>query len=814
MLIHQIRYTLRTLRRSPGFTAMAILTVALGVGANTAVFSVVDGVLLRPLPYAHPDRLVKLSEVPASRRASAARFGIAAANLEHYRLARSFEGLAGYNRMSRTLTGSGEPVQVLGEEVTTDLFGLLGAPAALGRVFGPDEDDPGRRGVVILTYAFWHAKFGGDRAILGRTLTFNGEPYSVIGVMPQGFRALSEHRSGYTISFFMPAAFDAAAAGATRRSISVVGRLQPDASIERAREELSSLSADLGRRSPETHRDLTAVITPLHDAIVGDVRPSLLVMLGAVGLVLVIACVNLANLLIVRAIGQGREVAIRMAVGATRAQITIDLALRGLILGVLGGAAGLLCGVWTRNVLVSLAPITMPRMDGVALSPRVLAFSFALAAITGIVAGLLPAVQLWRGATAPTLRASALTTSGVRSVARWRGLLMAAEIAAALTLAVGAGLLVQSMMRLAAVDLGFETRGVLLFTVHPPDTKYRDEAARVALFEEIERRVASIPGVASAAVANEFPLRGGGQSRVILAGDAATGDGSVRRAGFQAVSPGYFATLRIPLVRGRLLAAGDRAGAPPAAVVNETFARRFLPGRDPIGQRFRESQTGVDSPELTIVGVVRDARRDGPGADLIPLVYLAAAQPDTYRERTRLSEVALRAAGAHPNGLLPAIQQAVWSIDPSQPITNVLTLDEVIAGSTAERRFNMILLSAVTFLALGLAIVGVYGVVAHAAAQRTREIGIRIALGAGRRDVLSLVIASGLRWAVLGVAAGAAGAYAGTRFLAALLFGITPTDPGTFAGLAALMLGVAALASYVPARRAASVNPMWALRGD
>ena len=814
MLSHQIRYSLRTLRRAPGFTAMAILTVALGVGANTAVFSVVDGVLLRPLSYAHPDRLVKLSEVPASRRASAARFGIAAANLEHYRLAQSFEGLAGYTRMSRTLTGSGEPVQVLGEEVTTDLFALLGASAALGRVFGPDEDDPGRRGVVILTYAFWHAKFGGDRAILGRTLTFNGEPYSVIGVMPQGFRALSEHRSGYTISFFMPAAFDAAAAGGTRRSISVVGRLQPDTSIERAHAELSSLSADLGRRSPDTHRDLTAVITPLHDAIVGDVRSSLLVMLGAVGLVLVIACVNLANLLIVRAIGQGREVAIRMAIGATRAQITIDLALRGLILGVFGGAAGLLCGVWTRNLLVSLAPITMPRMDGVALSPRVLAFSFALAAITGIVAGLLPAVQLWRGATAPTLRASALTTSGVRSVARWRGLLMAAEIAAALTLAVGAGLLVQSMMRLAAVDLGFEAKGVLLFTVNPPDTKYRDEAARVALFEEIERRVASIPGVASAAVANEFPLRGGGQSRVTLAGDAATGDDSVRRAGFQAVSPGYFATLRIPLVRGRLLAAGDRTGAPPAAVVNETFVRRFLPGRDPIGQRFRESQTGVDSPELTIVGVVRDARRDGPGADLIPLVYLAAAQPDTYRERTQLSEVAIRAAGADPHGLLPAIQRAVWSIDPSQPITNVLTLDEVIAGSTAERRFNMILLSAVTFLALGLAIVGVYGVVAHSAAQRTREIGIRIALGAGRRDVLSLVIASGLRWAVLGVVVGVAGAYAGTRFLAALLFGITPTDPLTFAGLAALMLGVAALASYVPARRAASVNPISALRGD
>jgi putative ABC transport system permease protein len=353
---------------------------------------------------------------------------------------------------------------------------------------------------------------------------------------------------------------------------------------------------------------------------------------------------------------------------------------------------------------------------------------------------------------------------------------------------------------------------VLMFTVDPPNTKYRDEAARVAFFEEIERRVAAIPGVTSSAVANEFPLRGGGQYRILVAGDAAIDGESVHRAGFQAVSPAYFATLRIPLVLGRLLAAGDRAGAPPVAVVNETFVRRYFASRDPIGQRFREFTRGIDSPDLTIVGVVRDARRDGPASDLIPLVYLSAAQPDTYRERTHLYEVAVHADVGDPHALLPAIQRAVWSIDPAQPITNVLTLNEVIAGSTAVRRFNMTLLSAVAILALGLAIVGVYGVVAHAAAQRTREIGIRIALGAGRRQVLSLVIASGLQWALLGVAFGLVGAYAGTRFLATLLFGVTPTDLGTFTSLAALMLGVATLASYVPARRAASMNPTSALR--
>lgn len=813
MLLHQIRYALRTLRRAPGFTATAILTVALGVGANTAVFSVVDAVLLRPLPYAQPDRLVRLSESPSSQPASA-RDGAAASSLAYYRLARSFESLAGYDRISRSLTGSGDPVQLLGEAVSPNLFALLGTPAAIGRVFGPGEDDPGRQRVVILTNALWRAKFGGDRAILGRTLTLDGERYDVIGVMPPGFQPLSEHGSGYTIDFFTPATFDNEAA-ASGRTIAVVGRLKADVSIAQARDELRGLSDALSRRSPETHRDRAAAIVPLHEEVVRRVRPSLLVMLGAVGLVLVIACVNLANLLVVRAIGQGREIAIRMAIGATRAQVAVDLAVRGLILGLLGGAAGLLCGVWTRNLLVSLAPVTMPRMDHLALNPRVLIVTFAFAAVTGIIAGLLPALQLWRGDAAPTLRESALTTSGVRAMTRWRGLLMAAEIAAALTLAVGAGLLVRSQIRLASVDLGFQTRDVLLFTVRPPEAKYRDGAARVALFTAIEQRVGAIPGVAAAAVANEFPLRGGGQARVTIAGDAATAEGeSVRLAGFQAVSPGYFTTLGIPLVRGRLLTMVDRTGAPAAAVVSEAFARRFLAGRDPIGQRFRRFSRAADAPELTIVGIVRDARRDGPHADLTPQVYLSAAQPETYDERTHLAEVAVRAAAGDARALLPAIQRAVWSIDPAQPITHVLTLDDVIAGSTAQRRFTMTLLSAVAVLAFGLAIVGVYGVVAHAAAQRTREIGIRIALGAGRRHVLALVIAGGLRWALLGVIVGLGGAYAGSRFLSTLLFGVTPTDLATFAAVAALMLGVAALASYVPARRAASLHPLSAMRGD
>ena len=704
-----------------------------------------------------------------------------------------------------------------GEDVTTNLFAVLGASAAIGRVFDPDEDDPGRRRVVILMDRFWRAKFGGDRAILGRVLTFNGEPYDVIGVMPPGFRALSEHGSGFPIDFFVPAAFDEPAGPGGGRSIGVVGRLKPDVTIERAREELRILSSDLSRRSPETHRDLAAAIAPLHDEIVRRVRPSLLVMLGAVGLVLVIACVNLANLLIVRAIGQEREVAIRMAIGATRAQITIDLAIRGVVLGMIGGAAGLLCGVWTRNLLASLAPVTMPRMDDLALNARVLAVTFVLAAITGIVAGLLPAVQLWRGDAAPTLRASALTTSGVRSVARWRGVLMAAEIAAALTLAVGAGLLVQSLVRLANVDLGYEAHDVLLFTVNPPKTKYRDEAAHVALFEEIERRVASIPGVEAAAVANEFPLRGGGQSRVTILD--ARGDAARRRARRSRRLPGgeprllrdapHSARARAAArCRGSRRGAGGRGrqrGIRAPLPRRPRSHRPALPGL-PARARLTRAHHRRRRPRRAARRPARGSHAAGlPGGGATGHLCRADA-PVGGRDALGGGRSAPAAAGDPAGGLVdrsaPADHERADArrgdrgIDGGAPVQHDAARARWRSWPSDSRSS------------------GVYGVVAHAAAERTREIGIRIALGAGRRHVLSLVVASGLRWALVGVVFGLAGAYAGTRFLASLLFGVTPTDLATFAGLAALMLGVAALASYLPAHRAASINPVSALRGD
>jgi len=806
MLFHNIRYALRLLRKAPGFTAIAVVTLALGIGANTAVFSVVDAVMLRPLPYADPARLVSLWETNDERPGS--RNNVAPANLVDYvRATRSFDGLAGFESSSKSLTKAGTPEQLLGEAITWNLFSVLGVSPAIGRPFLPGEDHPGREHVVILFDALWRGRFAADSAILGRSITLNGERYEVVGVMPPSFQPLTQFRSTVAVNFFVPAAYsDELLANHGDHEIYVVGRLKSGVTLEQAQADLRSISEDLERRFPGTNRSVRAPIRPLNDDIVRDVRTSLLVMLGAVGLVLLIACVNIANLLVVRAMGQRQEIAIRMALGASRAQIAVDMITRAVVLGLMGGAAGFLCGLWTRDALVSMAPSSIPRLDQLAVSPRVLGVTMAVSLLTGLLAGMLPALQTSRRDVTPTLKGAGLSASSDRSIMRWRGVLMAAEIAAALMLAVGAGLLVRSLMRLNSIDLGFETDRVLTLSVRLPDTKYTDQRMRAAFFQELAPKVQAIPGVRHVAFANQFPMRGGWGGSFRMNGPS----GEIRAdADFQAVSPEYFVTLGIPLVRGRLLTADDRDGALRVAVVSQTCVRRFLADRDPIGQQF--SRTGPGTPGITIVGVVGEVRRDGKAAEIFQQVYLPAAQTDVYP--VRLASLAIRTTG-DPYALVPGIQRAVWSIDPDQPITGVRTLDEVLSIASAQRRFNMTLLLSFAGLALALAVIGVYGVVAYAVAQRTREIGIRVALGATRGDVVALVVKSGLMWSVAGIAAGLAGAYAASRLTAGLLFGVTASDPATFATIAIVMAGVALSASYVPARRAASVDPVSALRSE
>ena len=805
MIVHNIRYTLRLLRKSPGFTAIAVATLALGIGANTAVFSVVDAVMLRPLPYSAPERLVSLWET--NDRRPGARSTVAPANLVDYvRDTRSFDGLAGVDTISKSLTKAGPPEQLTGESMTWNLFAVLGVTPAIGRSFLPQEDRPGREHVVILSDALWRARFGADRSIVGRAITLNGEPYDVVGIMPPSFQPVTQIGATTPIAFFVPAAYpDDLLNNHGDHEIRVVGRLKPGVTLEQGQADLLAVSTALERRFPDTNTGVRASIAPLNDDIVRNVRMSLLVLLGAVGLVLLVACVNLANLLIVRAIGQRHEVAIRMALGASRSQIAVDLLTRGLALAALGGAAGLLCGVWTRDALVAMAPASIPRLDHLAVSPRVLAVTAVVSLLTGVLAALLPALQLSRREASSSLRTTEVNASGSRSIMRWRGTLMAAEIAAAMVLAIGAGLLVRSLAHLNAIDLGFETDRVLTLLVRLPDAKYADQRARAAFFGALAPQIQAIPGVRQVAFANQFPMRGGWGSGFTLIG----GPPEDRDADFQAVSPGYFAALGIPLVRGRLIEGRDRDGALHVAVVSQTFVREHLSGRDPIGQQFTRGAPGA--PVVTIVGVVGEVRRDGKEAKLTPQVYLPAAQTDVYP--VRLAAVAVRAAG-DPHALVPGIQKAVWSIDPDQPITGVRTLDEVLAASAAQRRFNMTLLASFAALAVVLALIGVYGVIGYTVAQRTREIGIRVALGATRSDVVALVVRAGMGWSLLGVALGFAGALGLSRLISGLLFGVTPTDPVTFAAIAVAMLGVALAATYIPARRAATVDPIAALRAE
>ena len=803
MLHHHLRYTLRLLRRSPGFTLVSVLTLALGIGANTAVFSVVDAVMLRPLPYPDAQRLVSLWEVNDERQA---RWNVAPANLVDYvRANRTFDDLAGFASGTMTLTKMGAPEQLVGEAVTWNLFSTLGVSPAIGRSFLPEEDRPGGAHVVILADALWRSKFRADPSVLGTSMTLNGEPYEIVGVMPASFRPLSDYGSSVRVAYFKPAAYPQALTdNHGEHEVRVVGRLKEGVTVDQAQADLKSISADLARRFPDSNKSVRALIAPLATDIARVVERALVVIWVAVGLVLLIACVNLANLLIVRAVGQRHELAIRRALGASRRQIAAEMLIRGLTLAVLGGAAGCLLGIWTRDALVALAPASIPRLGDVALDARVLAVTAALSLLAGVAAGLLPALQPWQQ-DATALRTSGLTVAGSRSLMRWRGLLVAAEVAAAFVLAVAAGLLVRSLMHLNRVDLGFETERVLTLNVRLPEARYESQDARFRFFDEVTGRIAMVPGVVSVAFANQFPLRGGWGGSIMLNGPA--GPEQVE-ADLQAVSPGYFATLGIPHVRGRLLSSDDRKGTMPVAVVSQTFVRQFLGDRDPIGYQFARNDK---APRLTIVGVVGEIRRDGKAAEITPQVYLPAAQTDLYE--IRLGSIAARAQG-DPRALVAGIQRAVWAIDGDQPISGVRTLDEVVSASMAERRFYMTLLTVFAAIALGLALVGVYGVVAYGAAQRGREIGIRLALGATRRDVVALVVGSGLSWTVGGIAVGLLGAYATMRIMSSLLFEVKPTDPLTFGLIALATMVIAVGASLVPARRAAAADVVGALRAE
>jgi putative ABC transport system permease protein len=814
-----VRHAARWLRKSPGFTAVAVLTLAVGLGMNTGIFTIVNAVMLRGLPYQEPERLVSLWE-EATKRAemgtlnssgsgvggtagSRQRTTVAVANLVDYRRAAdAFEALAGVETLLMNLTGNGAPERLYGERVTWEYFSLLGVRPQIGRSFTPEEDREGAEPVVVLSHEFWEGRLGADTAVLTRTILLDTRAYQVIGVMPRGFQPATQFAQTNRIEFFVPAAYSKElTASRGDHEIGVVGRLKRGASMAAAQAQLTGISLGLEQKYPDTNLGMRAKIAPLRDDIVRGVRDSLAALLAASGLILLITCVNVANLLMVRAVGRRHETSVRIALGAGRMRVVRQFLTESLLIAAAGCAAGIALGLGLMRVLVAAAPRSIPRLDTVTLDWQVFAVAAAISTVTGLAFGLAPAWQASRTRPAESLKTSERKT-GTRTQARWRGALMVAEVALSMILIVGAGLFLKSFALIMGMDLGFRTENVLAMNIALPDLGYATAEKRFQFFEELERRVRALPGVQSAAFANRFPLRGGWSSGISIEG----ADDSNISPDAQAVSTGYFETLGIPLLRGRLLTPADRRGAPHAAVVNLAFGREYLKGGDPLGRRFRR---GPSQPWFEIVGVVNDVRRGGKTKEMLPQIYLPAAQTDAYP--VRLADFAVRTSG-NPRPLARAIQEQVRAIDKDQPVTGVRTMDELIRLSVAEQRFQMMLLVLFAGIAVALAMIGIFGVLSYGVNQRMNELGIRIALGASPVKILRMVLGQAGLLIAGGVAIGLVGALALTRLVANLLFHVEAHDWATYAAAVALLSAVGLAAAMVPARRGARADPMAALR--
>jgi putative ABC transport system permease protein len=814
--MNNFRYAVRLLLKSPGFALVAILTLALGIGVNSAIFSVVDAVMLQPLPYPEPDRLVslweeKIGEGPQSANTSGQflgsgagrpRWTVSAANLMDYRTQKnSFVSLAGFAVTGMNITESGPPDRLSGEQVTANYFSTLGVSPAHGRAFLPEEDRPGANKVIIASDELWHSRFGGDPHFLGSSVTLDNEKYTVVGILPPGFRSPSQFNMAIPLLYYIPAAYPADLLGKHGdHGINVLGRLKPGVSLAAARAELDAISQSLAQRYPVFCKNLKTGSDLLANDISGGVRTSLFILLGAVGLILLIACANLANLLLVRAIGRQREIAIRFALGASRNRVIGELLAQSTVLAVLGCAAGLIFGYWTQRLLTGFAP-HIPRLEEASLNGRVLLFTLAVSTVTGLICGIFPAWQASKSKPVEAMRASERHLAG-SSVMRWRSVFMISEVAISMILLVGAGLLLKSFMTLNRVELGIATEHVVNMNITLPELSYPTLERRFAFFDDLAERARHLPGIQSVAFANNFPLRGGWSSNFRPENQPDRGED----ADYQAVSPGYFSTLGISLQRGRLMTPADRAGSELVAVVNTALVRHFFPNEDPIGHRFRRHD---QAPWATIVGVVSDVRRGGKAGEINPQVYYPAAQTALYP--VRLAEFSFRSAG-DPKQLVAAIQKEVWAIDKDLPVTHVRTFDELVSQSVSEERFQTMLLGLFASLALILAMVGIYGVISYSVSQRTPEIGIRMALGATRAGILKMVVGRAMLLIGIGIAAGAAGAYGLSQYLKSLLFEVKPGDPWTYVGIACLLAVVALAASLVPARRATRVDPMIALR--
>jgi putative ABC transport system permease protein len=804
-LLQDVRYGLRTLAKNPAFTTVAILALALGIGANTAIFSVVDAVLLRPLPFKNPSQLVMLWE-------NAAHLGFprdtpSPANfLDWQKQATSFTGMAAMSERSFNLTGAGEPERIEGRRVSANLFDLLGVSARLGRTFVPEDDKPATH-VVLLSHSLWQRRFGSDPGAIGRALTLNGESYTVVGVMPPfvqlpGF----ENRND---QLWVPIAFPAEEA--TERGnhfLEVIARLEPRVTLKQAQAEMDTIAARLEKQYPTYNTRRGAVVVPLHEQVVGEIRPALLILLGAVAFVLLIACADVANLLLARAAIRQKEIALRLALGASRSRLTRQFLTESVLLALFGGGLGLLLALAGIQVLKTLIPVTIAQVETITINGTVLVFTLFVALVTGIAFGLVPAIQGSHFNLNDTLKEGGSGSGGGSKGNRIRGLLVIGEVAVSFVLLIGAGLLINSFLHLRNLDPGFRSDHLLTMKVNLSEVKYPDRERRAAFFDEVMRRVRELPGVRSAAVAGNLPLTYNGDSmNISVEGVPDPPPDQQPDVIFRAIGPGYFATMGIPIVRGRDFTDQDKGDSKDVVVISEKTAQHFWPGQDPIGKRLKPGTS--NSPWREVIGIVKDVRQNDFVASPKRQMYF------TYRQLKNIPANALVVrTSIEPMSLAAPVRNAIWSVDKDQTVADIDTMDHIVAEAVARQRFSMLLLGLFAALALLLASIGIYGVMSYSVAQRTREIGIRIALGARRADVLQMTVKQALKLVGVGMMIGLAAAFLLTRVLASLLFGVSATDPITFIGISVVLLAVAILASYVPALRATRVDPIVALRSQ
>jgi putative ABC transport system permease protein len=793
-MLTDIRYGVRQMVKMPGFTIVAILTLTFGIGASTAIFSVVNGVMLRPLPYPASESLVMVFEMVPQY----GRFSVAPANFIDWRQQNTvFERLATFSGGTESFVGSDGPERITMASVSWDVFDLLGVSPALGRGFRAEEDAPNQNAVMVLSHGMWQRRFGGDPNILGRTITLSGSPVAVVGVMPAGF-----YFPNREAEFWRPIALNPVKAPRGAHFLGVIGRLRPGITVQQANAEMKTIAERLGKQYPATNRDESAMAVELRDLIIGPIRPMLFTLLAAVAVVVLIACANVANLLLVRASVREKEIAIRAAMGAGRRRLVMQMLAESVVLALVGGAFGVLLAWLSLTPIRALSAGSIPRVAEVAVDPRVLVFALVVSLATGILFGLAPAWQASRGTLGAALKEGGRSsaTSGGQRV---RNALLILEVALSIVLLVGATLLLRSFAKLTSIDPGFRADHVLAFRVALPQKSYPESHQHIAFFDRLLERLQHAPGVEAAGMAQSIPLRGDYVLSFTIQGKPVA-PGTESSANYRSVSPGYFAALDIPVVRGRTFGPQDTDRSPLVAVVDQAFASRYFPNEDPIGRGI-DIGNGSDG-FVQIVGVVGDVRHDALDSSPRPTMY-APFKQDTFGQMAFLvrtkDDPALFASTA---------RQLVRELDSTLPAFGLAPLAETLSDSLAQRRFSMLLLTVFAFVALFLAAVGLYGVVAYSVSLRTQEIGVRMAIGAEPADVLRLVLGGGMKLAVAGVLIGIVSALALARFVSTMLFSVTPFDPTSYSLTAVVLLAVSALACYVPARRAMAVDPLVALR--